>query len=90
LHHCFLPEKTVIDKGWNNDIYDKAIKPTAQTNVCWNGSTGGDLNADRIAMIQTVRDANGVAVFVGNIVDGVKDEYDICKDYGIGILQIDL
>lgn len=88
LHHCFLPETIVQERGWSNDIYDTILHPTSEHKVCWYGVSGYGLAWDRTLMLENLSKLNGVAVFIGDIVDGVKNEYDLCVLMNIDILLI--
>ena len=40
LHHCFLPEKVVEEKGFSTEIYDEILNPLAEHHICWYGMSG--------------------------------------------------
>ena len=39
LHHCFLPESLVKEKGFSNEIYDVLLSSLAEDRVCWYGTS---------------------------------------------------
>ena len=88
LHHCFLPEKIVLEKGFPNDIYDEILHPMFEDKVCWFGVSDYGLEWDRKLMLENLKKLNGVAIFVGEIKEGVKEEYDICQELGVECLVI--
>lgn len=88
VHHCFLPEKVVKEKGWSNDIYDCVLNAVANNKVCWFGVSDYGLDWDRRLMLENLKKVDGLAIFIGNISDGVKDEYDLAIDLGLDILLI--
>lgn len=88
LHHCFLPEKVVIEKGFSTDIYDDILHPTSENKVCWFGTSDYGLEWDRLLMLENLAKLKGVAVFIGEIKEGVAEEYKIVQDLGIECLLI--
>lgn len=86
LHHCFLPEKIVIEKGFSTDVID-LLNELAEDQVCWYG-VDGDLGMSRLLMLQNIKRLNGISIFVGEIKEGVKDEYDLAKEMGIECVLI--
>lgn len=89
LHHCFLPEKIVVEKGFSNEIYEAILEPLAEDKICWHG-VSGDLGLvwDRQYMLENIKKLNGLALFIGDIKEGVKDEFDICQELGIHVIKI--
>ena len=88
LHHCFLPEKMVKEKGFSNDIYEDILHPTSENKVCWFGTSDYGLEWDRLLMLENLAKLKGVAVFIGEIKEGVAEEYKIVQDLGIEVLLI--
>lgn len=88
LHHCFLPEKVVKEKGFSNDIYEDILHPTSEQKVCWFGTSDYGLVWDRRLMLENLKKLNGVALFIGEIKEGVKEEYDLCQELGIDCVVI--
>lgn len=83
LHHCFLPEQVVQAKGFSNEIYDMILNPTSEQKICWNGVSDYGLTWDRRLMLENLKKLNGIAVFIGEIKDGVQVEYDLVRELGI-------
>lgn len=88
LHHCFLPEKVVKEKGFSNEIYEDILHPTSEHKVCWYGTSDYGLVWDRRLMLENLKKLNGIAIFIGEIKDGVKDEYDLVLELEIEHLII--
>ena len=88
LHHCFLPEKKVIELGFSNDVYEKVINHYSWLNACWHGVSGMGLETDRGIMLNNLKKLNGLAVFVGEIKEGVLEEFEKAKDLGVKTLII--
>jgi hypothetical protein len=83
LHHCFLPEKVVKEKGFDTAIYDDILHPTSENKVCWFGTSDYGLVWDRRLMLENLKKLNGVALFIGDIKDGVREEYELCQELNI-------
>ena len=88
LHHCFLPESLVKEKGFSNEIYDELLDPLSENKVCWYNTSSLGLIWDRVFMLENLSKLNGVAVFIGEIKEGVKEEFDVCKELGIEVIHI--
>lgn len=88
LHHCFLPEKIVEEKGFSTEIYDDILHQTSEHKVCWFGVSDYGLHWDRRLMLENLKKLNGVALFIGEIKEGVKEEYDMALELGIDIVLI--
>ena len=88
LHHCFLPEKVVKEKGVSNGIYDDILHPTSEHKICWFGTSDYGLEHDRLYMLENLAKLNGLAVFIGKIKDGVLDEFKIVQDLKIDYILI--
>lgn len=88
LHHCFLPEKVVKEKGFSTEIYDDVLHPTSEQKVCWFGTSDYGLVWDRRLMLENLKKLNGVAIFIGEIKEGVREEYDLALELGVDILLI--
>lgn len=88
LHHCFLPEKVVKEKGFDTAIYDDILHPTSENKVCWFGTSDYGLEWDRRLMLENLAKLNGVAVFIGEIKEGVLDELNLVTELGIETLLI--
>lgn len=88
LHHCFLPEKVVEEKGFSTEIYDTILNPTSEHKICWYGVSDYGLVWDRQLMLENLKKCNGIAVFIGEIKDGVKVEFDLVQELGIDYVLI--
>lgn len=88
LHHCFLPEAIVKEKGFSTDIYDIILDPMSEHKVCWYDASGLGLVWDRRYMLENLAKLNGVAIFIGEIKEGVSDEYALAKELGIECILI--
>ena len=89
LHHCFLPEKLVIEKGFSTEIYDDILHSISEHKVCWYGTSDYGLVWDRRYMLENLAKLNGLAVFIGEIKEGVQEELEIAKELGIDVLLIE-
>ncbi len=88
LHHCFLPEKIVEQKGFSTQIYDDILHPTSENKVCWFGTSDYGLEWDRRLMLENIAKLNGISIFIGEIKEGVKEEYDLAIELGIECILI--
>ena len=43
---------------------------------------------DRQYMLENIKKLNGVSIFIGNIIEGVEEEYNIANELGIDIIVI--
>jgi len=89
LHHCFLPDRIIKEKNLSRDVLDM-LDMLSDDNVCWYGVSGENLGIvwDRVYMLENIKKVNGTSIFVGEIIDGVKDEYDIAIRLGIDCVLI--
>lgn len=83
--HTFLPKDTVIAKGYGTDIYDKLLDPYFPMQYCF--YVEGALEDSRINTLRTIKESNGCAIFIGNITEGVKIEYDLAIEMGVRVLH---
>ena len=88
LHHCFLPKKIVEEKGFSTEVYDVILDSLSEQKVCWFGTSDYGLVWDRQLMLENIAKLDGVCVFLNEIKEGVKEEYDIAKELGIDIIEI--
>ena len=88
LHHCFLPQRIIKEKGFSTEVWD-FLEMVSDDIVCWHG-VSGDLGLvwDRRYMLENLKKINGTAIFIGNIIEGVKEEYDIAQELGIDCILI--
>lgn len=89
LHHCFLPKKVVEQKGFSTEVWDM-LETISEDIVCWNGvwNDGDALCWDRKLMLENIKKVNGISIFIGEIIEGVKEEYDIAQELGIDCILI--
>ena len=96
LHHCFLRQQelsklnlpkekvALIEETFDfigslsEDIIQWKGASTYEDALCW----------DRRYMLENIKKCNGVSIFIGEIIDGVKDEYDIALELNLDIIAI--
>lgn len=90
LHHCFLARDQVTDNLPKivTDTLD-FLETLDENTIHWN-RVADDLGMCRFFMLKNLRQLNGVAIFIGSIEHGVKDEYDLAKQIGVDIVHIPL
>lgn len=88
LHHCFLPEKVVKEKGFSTEVYDDILHPFSEDKVCWYGTSDYGLVWDRRLMLENLKKLDGVAIFLGEIKEGVEEEYKIAQELGVECILI--
>lgn len=86
LHHCFLPRAIIQLKKFSEDVVD-FLDGITEDVVCWYGAAE-NLQDSRTLMLQNLKRVNGIAIFVGEIKEGVKEEYDLAVNLGVDILHI--
>lgn len=86
MHHCFLPRKIVTEKGFPTELVDFLDEVTPR-NVCWNDGIT-DIHDHRLSMIQHMTATNGLAIFIGEIKEGVAEELDLCHKWGLQTIKI--
>lgn len=87
LHHCFMRKADVQSRGFDTTLCDK-LAELSQYSICWNGVSQNNLEEDRALMLRNLKKVGGTAVFVGNIIEGVQDEYNLALFTGCKILRI--
>lgn len=89
LHHCFIPyEIALISKKY--DIIKETLDfldTISEDQVRWFLSDE-TLGMSRLLMLQNLKRLNGVAIFIGDIIDGVNEEYQLAKELNIEIINI--
>ena len=88
LHHCFLPEKLVKERKFSTEIYDRVLNPMTVHQVCWFDASHLGLLWSRKLMLENIKKTNGVAVFVGEIKEGVEEELRLAQNAGVEIIHI--
>lgn len=96
LHHCFLPEYEAEQRGFGTDLYD-FLGSVCEEMVCWHGVTAVhnpmlEQNylpvLDRRAMFRNLKRVNGLAIFIGDIIGGVEEEYKMAKEIGVDMVHL--
>lgn len=85
LHHCFMNRYQCSEKRLNTDIIDM-IDSLTLNSVSWYDEN--NLDGSRKSMLKYVHNRGGVAIFVGEIKDDVRKEYDMAKELGMNIIEI--
>lgn len=88
LHHCFLPEKDLEAKGLSTEVYDDLLHLTTEYKVCWHGTSPYGLGWDRMFMLENIKKLNGLSIFIGEIKDGVLEEYEKAQELAIECILI--
>ena len=89
LHHCFLPKEKVIARKIGTEVWD-FLDTISEHIICWNGvwNDGDSLYWDRRLMLENIQKINGISIFIGDIIEDVKEEYDIAQELGIECIVI--
>ena len=87
LHHCFLPDLIIEEKGFSMDI-SVFIKSLSEDTVCWYGASQTTLDNDRYYMLRNLKRVKGLAVFIGDTNEGVKTELKYAHHLGCDTLII--
>lgn len=90
LHHCFMRKSDVELRGFSTEICDGLQEVSCGNQVCWNGVSEQNIETDRHLMLQNLQRVGGVAIFIGDIIDGVEEEYELCGKIGVSIVTLDL
>jgi hypothetical protein len=96
LHHCFLREEDLKSLNLPEEkvkiIYETFdfLGSLCEDRVQWKGTSsfGDALCWDRRYMLENIKKCNGVSLFIGEIIDGVKEEYDTAVEIGVDIILI--
>lgn len=77
INHCFLPLKKLEKEGRNTDVYEVFMDQHAESHdvKCWNKDDS--LYSNRVLMFSHILQTDGCAFFIGDLIDGVKEEYDM-------------
>lgn len=86
VHHCFLTREEVKSKGFATDIHD-FLDEISDVEVNWS-KTGADLNTSRMNMLINLGKLDGLAIFIGEIRDGVETEYAMAQQAGVTLCHI--
>jgi hypothetical protein len=83
LHHCFMPEKA--KETGVQDFLDTVCEEI----VCWFGSSVS-VEHSRYTMLRNLKRVGGVAIFLGEIKDGVKHEHELAKSLDIPCILLEV
>ena len=89
LHHCFLPKEKVFARKVGTEVWD-FLDTISEHIICWNGvwNDGDSIYWDRRLMLENLKKLDGVAIFLGEIKEGVEEEYKIAQELGIECILI--
>ena len=89
LHHCFLPKEKVFARKIGTEVWD-FLDTISEHIICWNGvwNDGDSIYWDRRLMLENLKKLDGVAIFLGEIKEGVEEEYKIAQELGIECILI--
>jgi len=87
LHHCFLPRETVVAKGFGTEVVDVLDEISGENQIRWFGASD-TLGMSRLLMLQNIKRLNGIALFVGEVKEGVKEEYELATQIGVECILI--
>ena len=87
LHHCFLPRETVVAKGFGTEVVDALDEISGENQIRWFGASE-TLGMSRLLMLQNLKRLNGIALFVGEVKEGVKEEYELATQIGVECILI--
>lgn len=86
VHNCFLTRKIVIEKGFDTELVD-FINSIGDVTVNWFDEMQ-NISEQRMKMLVNLKRLNGLAIFVGDNIEGVADEMVIVKELGIATIHI--
>lgn len=89
IHHCFLTRQEIEDKGFDTGVADFLDSLTDDNNINWSKASE-TLGYSRLLMFRTLNRLNGVCIFIGDIKDGVKEEFDLATCMELEIVKIPL
>jgi len=87
LHHCFLPREIVVEKGFDTKLID-SLDELSEDQVRWFNCGEGGLGMSRLLMLQNLKRLSGVALFIGELKEGVKEEYELAVQIGVECILI--
>lgn len=88
FHHCFMPRKLVEEKGFSTDLVDVLDELCVPDQVRWYNTTDSITESRRLMLNNIAQIPRGQALFVGEIKEGVKEEYDLAKRLNIDCVLI--
>lgn len=89
FHHCFLPESLVANGDYPQIVHDtiEFLDSVAEEQVRW-FQTEVTVEASRYAMLRNLKRVGGVAIFVGEIKERVKTEYELVRSLGVDCILL--
>lgn len=87
VHSCTMPRRIVEERKWDLGIVEFIECLTDGNDINWFYSSN-TIQISRLFMLENLKILNGIAVFIGEIKEGVKDEFDICNSLGIETILI--
>jgi hypothetical protein len=87
IHSCFLPRKVVEKQGFDTALVDYLETLTDNNDVNWYYA-GTTLGMSRIQMLENIKRLGGVAIFIGEVRDGVLEELNLAKEIGTVFILI--
>lgn len=91
IHHCFLTRQEVVDNGFPDNVvkWFENIESGGTPVICRHSrGLDGIVSAREDMMEQMSKGFKPLCIFIGNIVDGVEEEYNMAKDLGIPTLEL--
>lgn len=80
LNHCFLTREQVTERGFDTGVVDMLDKLAVNQTRWMDEHSLEEAPIQRTAMMKHMEESNGVAIFVGAIIEGVKDELLLCDN----------
>lgn len=88
LHHCFLPEKLCVEKSIPLDAVE-FLETVCESQVNWYHVTD-KVEMSRYVMLRNLKRLGGVAIFLGEIKGGVKEEYELARHLEIPCVLLEV
>lgn len=87
MHHCFLPREIVIENAYSTSLVDM-LDTITKTQVRWYNAGIEGLTESRWRMFENLKRVGGVAIFIGDIKEGVKEELEIANEKCIPVIHV--
>jgi len=78
VHSCTMPRKIVEQKGWDLSIVEFMESLTDGNDINWYYASN-TIEMSRQFMLENLKKFYSVAIFIGELKDGVLEEYNIAK-----------
>jgi len=88
FHHCFMPRTLVEEKGFSTDLVDVLDELCIPDQIRWYNTTDSIAESRRLMLNNIAQIPRAQALFIGEIKEGVKEEYDLAKQLGIDCVLI--